>query len=132
MNKKIRVSYLDDQESMRNGLASFFNNVDDFDVKFVDHIERLEKSILDNRSEVVIADNDLGGSQYDEEIVALVKRMEKQIQSKIILIGCTALEVAQSYGKVMIKLGYDQFFDNDGSDEELNIICNYVRSRINR
>lgn len=140
MAKIIKVVYLDDQQDMRDGLKSFFETAPDFDVKFVGdnnmieggilNLQLFESEIASHKSDAVIVDNDIGGKQYDLDIVGIIKNMRTKEKRQIVLVGCSAYADASGFEPEMKKKGFDRFFDNIGSDDHLCIICDYIRKQM--
>lgn len=123
-----KILYIEDSDIMIDGLRDYFTTTE-FEVKFVKDIPNFKKVIVSFSPRVIIADNDIGGRQYDIDVVQTTVEMRRK-GLKIKLIGCTALGSTANMRRDQMRVGFDEFFDNDGSAEHLDAILEYIRKII--
>ncbi|SMH72596.1 hypothetical protein [Candidatus Nitrosotalea okcheonensis] len=126
---EIVVVYIEDQDEMIMGATSFFSTTE-FKIVFIKNIEGLDDAIMNNSPKIVISDDDINGKKYATDIAEIVSSHRKF--KKIILIGCSAYANAPGLEKEYQKVGFDRFFDNDGSEEHMNIIVEYMREQLKK
>lgn len=123
---KINVVYVEDQSSMQIGIKSFFDETE-FNIIFITNpLTDLAPAIIAHTPLIVISDDDIGGRNFADDIVRIVKQSDSG--KKITLIGCSAYADARGIEKKYKSLGFDRFFDNDGTNECLDAILNYMRT----
>lgn len=124
---KIPLVFIEDQDEMIMNLTSFFSSTE-FKVIFIKKVEDLDDAILNHSPKIIISDDDINGKSYGSDIAEIVRK--HRIFKKIILIGCSAYANAPGLEREYQKIGFDRFFDNDGSDDQLNKIVEYIREQI--
>lgn len=131
MDKIGKILYLEDQQDMKDGIEPHFE-LTEFSIEFSNFKsqEKLKEKIIQMCPLAVIADDDLGGQSYTDEIANAVKDARLEKNSKILLVGCSAYANAKGIEPEYKKIGFDRFFDNEGLPEQLDEIINYIRKNV--
>lgn len=132
MVELIKILYLEDQEEMIAGMEPFYDD-SEFQVQFssYENFDQLKNLIIEFCPQAIISDDDIGGKTYAKEIFEAVDAARRAKKKKIVLVGCSAFVNAKGMEPDYKRIGFDRFFDNDGSWKDLEEISKYIRKAIN-